>query len=135
MSSPVVTSATSATNKLSLSTGSDTKKPATAKNRLIDIDGTVSEDIPNEESHRFSEAYLLKGAVEGVNAWHDAGDFIVFFTARKEEHRKVTEDWLNSKGFRYHALVMNKPRGGNYYWLDNLDGEYEKFESWETVKG
>ncbi len=109
------------------------------KNRLIDIDGTVSDDIPNEEAHRFPEAGLLKGKkvcpVEKINSFYAAGDYIVFFTARKEEHRKVTEDWLKSKGFKYHALLMNKPRGGNYWWLDNLDGEYEKFENWDTVKG
>lgn len=107
------------------------------KVRLIDIDGTVSEDIPNEESHRFAKAYVLKGAIEKVNAFYDAGDYIVFFTARLEEHRKVTEEWLQSKGFKYHSLLMGKPRsnGLSYYWLDNLDGEYEKFENWDKVKG
>jgi len=36
------------------------------KNILIDIDGTVSEDIPNEESDRFSEAYVLENSVQSV---------------------------------------------------------------------
>ena len=34
---------------------------------MIDIDGTVSDDIPNEESHRFINASLIDGAVEKVN--------------------------------------------------------------------
>ena len=31
----------------------------------------------------------------------------------------VTENWLDEKGFKYHGLLMNKPRGGNYHWVDN----------------
>ena len=23
-------------------------------------------------------------------------------------------------GFKYHGLIMGKPRGGNYHWIDNL---------------
>ena len=32
---------------------------------------------------------------------------------------KKTVDWLNKNGFKYHNLLMNKPRGGNYHWIDN----------------
>ena len=42
-----------------------------------------------------------------------------FFTSRLEKHRKVTEKWLNDHGFKYHGLLMDKPRGGNYHWIDN----------------
>ena len=105
------------------------------KNILIDIDGTVSEDIPNEEAHRFESAYVLKGAVEGVNKLYEEGHIITFFTARVEEHRIVTEEWLNKNGFKYHSLLMNKPRGGFYIWIDNLDVLGVKFSgSWEKVK-
>ena len=31
----------------------------------------------------------------------------------------MTETWLNKHGFKYHGLLMNKPRGGNYHWVDN----------------
>jgi hypothetical protein len=27
--------------------------------------------------------------------------------------------WLDKHGFKYHGLLMNKPRGGNYHWIDN----------------
>ena len=30
-----------------------------------------------------------------------------------------TEKWLNDSGFKYHSLLMGKPRGGNYHWIDN----------------
>ena len=29
------------------------------------------------------------------------------------------ENWLKKNGFLYHSLLMNKPRGGNYHWVDN----------------
>ena len=31
----------------------------------------------------------------------------------------VTEVWLKENGFKYHGLLMGKPRGGNYHWVDN----------------
>tara|TARA_B100000925_G_scaffold288359_1_gene269199 strand:+ start:5552 stop:5932 length:381 start_codon:yes stop_codon:yes gene_type:complete len=93
------------------------------KNILIDIDGTVSEDIPNEESHRFKDACVLDGAVLSVNKLYNDGHIITFFTARKEIDRQITIDWLDNNGFKYHQLLMNKPRGGNYIWIDNLNVE------------
>ena len=89
------------------------------KNYLIDIDGTVGEDIPNEEPDRMVTAEAFPDAIRTINAWYDAGHRICFFTARTELHREITETWLNEKGFRYHTLLMGKPRGGNYHWIDN----------------
>ena len=103
------------------------------KNILIDIDGTVSDDIPNEKSFLFSSAKVLDGAVEAVNKLY-TNNIITFFTARREEHREVTEEWLNKNGFKYHQLLMNKPRGGNYVWIDNLDVEGIKYkDDWNEV--
>ena len=64
-----------------------------------------------------AEAY--PDAVETINRWHSEGHHICFFTARTEDHREVTETWLEEKGFQYHTLLMGKPRGGNYHWIDN----------------
>ncbi len=112
----------------------NTKK--NVKNRLIDIDGTVSDDISNEQSYLYPFADAFLGAAERIAEWYYSGDFIVFFTAREEKDRKVTEDWLKKHNFKYHYLLMGKPRGGNYYWLDNLKGEFELFTgSWKNVKG
>jgi uncharacterized HAD superfamily protein len=109
-------------------------KNAEKKNRLIDIDGTVCEDIANENSHLYPTAKLWPGSVQKINFFYDQGDFIVFFTAREEKDRKVTEDWLQSNGFKYHALITGKPRGGNYQWIDNLKGEFVLFEGdWEKI--
>jgi hypothetical protein len=88
-------------------------------NYLIDIDGTVGEDIPNEEPERMVDAAVYPEAIETLNRWYDRGHVITFFTSRTEEHREVTETWLNKHGFKYHGLLMGKPRGGNYHWVDN----------------
>ena len=58
-------------------------------------------------------------ALKIVNKWFEDGHRITFFTSRTEEHREITESWLLQHGFRYHILLMNKPRGGNYHWIDN----------------
>ena len=89
------------------------------KNYLIDIDGTICDDIPNEQAERMITANAYEDALETLNRWYDLGHIITFFTSRLEMHRKVTEDWLEEKGFKYHGLLMNKPRGGNYHWVDN----------------
>lgn len=93
--------------------------PAGVKNYLIDIDGTVTEDVPNEEPERMATVEPYPDAVETLNRWFDEGHVITFFTSRTEEHRRVTEAWLERCGFKYHGLLMNKPRGGNYHWVDN----------------
>ncbi len=89
------------------------------KNYLIDIDGTITEDVPNEEPERMATCLPFPDALETLNKWYDEGHIITFFTSRTEEHREVTEVWLNKHGFKYHGLLMNKPRGGNYHWIDN----------------
>jgi uncharacterized HAD superfamily protein len=93
--------------------------PSHVKNYLIDIDGTICDDIPNEEPERMATAELYPEALVTLNKWYDEGHVITFFTSRTEDHRKVTEEWLNKFGFKYHGLLMGKPRGGNYHWIDN----------------
>jgi len=89
------------------------------KNYLIDIDGTICDDIPNEEPERMVTAEVYPDALEILNKWYDEGHIITFFTSRTEAHREVTEAWLNKHGFKYHGMLMGKPRGGNYHWIDN----------------
>ena len=93
--------------------------PDHIKNYMIDIDGTIGEDIPNEEPERMATAEIYPDALETVNKWYEEGHVITFFTSRTEDHRKVTETWLKENGFKYHGLLMSKPRGGNYHWIDN----------------
>ena len=93
--------------------------PEHIKNYLIDIDGTICNDIPNEEPERMATAELYADALATINDWYDQGHIITFFTSRLEEHRELTEEWLNKHGFKYHGMLMGKPRGGNYHWIDN----------------
>lgn len=93
--------------------------PENVKNYLIDIDGTITEDVPNEEPERMATCAPFPDALETVNKWYEEGHRICFFTSRTEEHREVTEKWLAKSGFNYHSLLMGKPRGGNYHWIDN----------------
>jgi len=89
------------------------------KNYLIDIDGTICDDIPNEEPERMGTCLPYPDALKILNKWYDEGHIITFFTSRTEEHREVTEYWLKKHAFKYHGLLMGKPRGGNYHWIDN----------------
>lgn len=93
--------------------------PEHVKNFLIDIDGTICDDVPNEEPERMSTVLPYPDALRILNKWYDEGHIITFFSSRTEEHREITEAWLEKHGFRYHAVLLNKPRGGNYHWIDN----------------
>ena len=89
---------------------------------LIDIDGTICDDIPNEDSHLYPSAKPFPDALRIINKWYKEGDIITFFTARESKDREVTEKWLEKNGFKYHGLVMDKPRikeGQTYHWIDN----------------
>ena len=93
--------------------------PKGVKNYLIDIDGTICDDIPNEEPERMLTAEVYPDALVTLNKWYDEGHIITFFTSRTEDHRDVTTKWLDKHGFKYHGILMGKPRGGNYHWVDN----------------
>ena len=93
--------------------------PSGVKNYLIDIDGTITEDVPNEEPERMGTCLPFVDALETSNRWFKEGHMICFFTSRTETHRAVTGGWLKQHGFNYHSLLMGKPRGGNYHWIDN----------------
>jgi len=102
--------------------------PEEIKNFLIDIDGTITEDVPNEEPERMSSCEPFPDALATLNKWYDQGHIITFFTSRTEEHRTVTTEWLERHNFKYHGLLMGKPRGGNYHWIDNHMVRATKFK-------
>ena len=93
--------------------------PQGMKNYLIDIDGTVCDDVPNEEPERMGTVLPYPDALKILNEWYEKGHVIFFFTSRTEEHREITEEWLERHGFKYHGILFGKPRGGNYHWIDN----------------
>jgi uncharacterized HAD superfamily protein len=104
------------------------KLPEEIKNFLIDIDGTICDDIPNEEPERMVDCAAYPDALEMINKWYEEGHIITFFTSRTEAHREITETWLQKNGFKYHGLLVGKPRGGNYHWIDNHIVKATRFE-------
>jgi len=106
---------------------------------IVDIDGTICENIPNEEGiERMRTAKPFNDSIEHVNRLFDEGNRICFFTARREEHRKVTEQWLKEHGVKYHDLIFNKPRKNEifseYHFIDDAHvrattfrGKFTKF--------
>ena len=93
--------------------------PSGVKNYLIDIDGTITDDVPNEEPERMVTCEPFPDALEILKKWYAEGHLLTFFTSRTEDHREVTEVWLKKHSIKYHGLIMGKPRGGNYHWIDN----------------
>lgn len=93
--------------------------PEGIKNYLIDIDGTICDDIPNEQPEKMITAKAFTDALNVIKKWYEQGHIIYFFTSRTEEHRQITEEWLKNNGFPYHGIIFGKPRGGNYHWIDN----------------
>ena len=90
---------------------------------LIDIDGTICDDIKNEDSHLFKDAKPYQGSKEEINKLYDQGNKIVFFTAREYKDKTITLTWLWKHGFKFHDLITDKPRcvgdDEEYVWIDN----------------
>ncbi len=91
---------------------------------IIDIDGTTCENIPNElgvEKMRHAKPY--RDSIKMINKLYDEGNYVCFFTARTDEHREVTEEWLKKHGVKYHRLILNKPRKlppyTGYHFIDD----------------
>ena len=95
--------------------------PDGVKNYLIDIDGTITEDVPNEEPERMATCAPFLDALETLNKWYEEGHIITFFTSRTEEHRAVTKEWLRRHGFRYHGMLMGSSKACHGWTTTSCD--------------
>ncbi len=91
---------------------------------IIDIDGTVCEQVSNEEGEeRMREAEPFKDSIEMINRLYREGHYICFFTARTDRHGKVTKAWLKRHGVKHHQIIFNKPRKldpfTEYHFIDD----------------
>ncbi len=89
---------------------------------IIDIDGCICEHIENENPEGMRNAVPFPDSIRKINEWFDEGHHICFFTARTEEHRKPTVEWLREHGVKYHQLILGKPRrkeGDEYHYIDD----------------
>ncbi len=96
----------------------------TKKIFIIDIDGTVCEDVANEEGlERMANAKPYPDVIKQIRRWFDEGHYICFFTSRTIEHKSVTEEWLKRNDVRYNQIVYGKPRRNSefveYHFIDN----------------
>lgn len=98
------------------------------KNYIIDIDGVICENVLNEEPDKMKTAKETPGARKAINKWFDEGHVICFFTARTDEHKAITETWLRKHHFKYHLVLYNKPRGGNYHYVDDKTVKATRFK-------
>ena len=83
------------------------------------------EDIMNEEGvERMRVAKPFDDSIDAINKLHDQGHFICIFTARTDEHKEVTEEWLKRYGVKYDQSIYNKPRRRGkyteYHFIDNV---------------
>lgn len=96
-------------------------------NFIIDIDGVVCEDVPNEDIERMKTACEIPGSKHKINKLYDEGNIITFFTARTNDLSEITTNWLNQHGFKFHKIIFGKPRGGGYHYIDDRDIRATKF--------
>ena len=98
---------------------------------IIDIDGCVCEHVNNEEPEKMATAEPISESIEKINQWYDEGHVISFFTSRTEEHRQVTEEWLDRHGVKFHKIVFGKPRrleGEEYHYVDDTPIRASRFK-------
>ena len=89
---------------------------------LVDIDGCICEHVDNEHPELMSSALPYQESINKINQWHEQGHYICFFTARTEDHRQITLDWLKSNGVEYDQIIFGKPRrmeGDEYHYIDD----------------
>ncbi len=89
---------------------------------IVDIDGVVCEHVDNERPEKMADAAPYQESISKINQWFDGGHQVCFFTARTEEHRSITEEWLKGHGMKYHKLIFGKPRrkeGEEYHYIDD----------------
>jgi len=100
---------------------------------LIDIDGTLCENVKNEDGiEKMATAKPFEESIKEVNRLYDEGHYICLFTARNDEHKEVTEKWLKRHGVKYHQIIFNKPRKiGNYteyHFIDDTPAKATTFK-------
>lgn len=94
------------------------------KTIFLDIDGCLVEHRGNL-TIQIRDTYnpnLLPGVLDKLNAWNEAGHFIVLTTGRKECMREQTENMLLDLGIFWDKLVMGLPRGERVVINDRKPG-------------
>ncbi len=100
----------------------------TGKRFVFDIDGVI--DTLPVGSTNYSDAIPDKKMIEKINKLYDAGNHIIFFTARGYvtgmDWRSVTEKQFEVWGLKYHELIFGKPNAD--YYIDDKMLAMDKIE-------
>ena len=70
-------------------------------NYLIDIDGTITEDVPNEEPERMLTCKPFPDALEILNKWYEEGHIITFLL---QELKSIVLTLRN--GWKFMAFII-----------------------------
>lgn len=93
---------------------------------VFDIDGTVCD---HQAGQSIIDAQPYKDRIALINQLHDAGNRIIYFTARGMSHnnpddddinkkiKKITKKQLDEWGAKYDDLIFGKPEADAY--IDN----------------
>lgn len=77
------------------------------KTWIFDVDGTI---VKHNGYKIDGKDTLLEGAKEFLNNIPKS-DMIIFLTARKEEYRRITEEFLKENNIRYDYIIFEAPYG------------------------
>ena len=86
----------------------------------VDLDGTLAVAEPWQGFEHIGKP--VPNMLKRVKIWIQMGYRVKILTARAQDPDSAIppiKKWLNKHGFKYHSLLMGKPRGGNYHWIDN----------------
>ena len=100
---------------------------------IIDIDGTICENVKNEEGlEKMRNARPFPDSINEINRMYDEGHYICFFTARTDDHKEVTEEWLRIHNVKFHKILFNKPRKigefTEYHFVDDTTARATTFK-------
>lgn len=90
--------------------------PGTTLAIMVDIDGTLAlhGDRNPYDTSRYSEDTLNWAVAQVVYALFDAGYAVVFCSGRSEDHRNVTQEWLDThllRPYRMEGHLHMRPAG------------------------
>ena len=107
------------------------------KRLCIDMDGVICTIKTPDET--YADVKPIPGALEKINRLYDEGNYIIIQTARHMKtcegnvgmvHRKIakiTLDWLEEHGFKYHEIYFGKPWANIY-----IDDNAFRLNDWNT---
>ena len=96
------------------------------KTIYVDLDGTLTVEDEGYGEDVYASRTPRPDIIQFINNWYPYAK-IVIWTARYEEDRKVTEEWLHKHGVRYHELILNKPKF-DLYICDRVVNVNDLFE-------